>query len=504
MRWTRLALGVGLFAWLAWLVHDLSGGVFGGEAIYLRSGLSMVRGDLYQNPTHMHAPIVKYSFGVAQEMFGVTAINGRLVSIAFGAGTLLGVWYLGRLVASERAGLLAAAALALTYEFVVVTPAVLLETGMLFFLVVAIIALQQWTAGDLDPMYFGVAVFLLGATKVQAGVLVIAILAVAATERPSLRAVGRFAAGAIMAGIVVYLPYLLVPAPDYYGGAGVPGFAQTILDAPLIGGVAYVWAAMLFQNLGHVSAGHGVQFLGESLQRAPFWAYPVWLVTRGGLLHLLGLGTGAYLVVTERSPLARVGGVAVLTFVILSAIPVRLPRYADVLYPMTAVVFAGALDRSIDDAREYVPAARRVLPVAALLLLLPAALSLPATPAPDTGYGEVGDYIETDVPDGSHIVADNPAALSWHLGLTTLDNYNYNVTKAHNYTLASGKTVTLSASGNGCLVVRNAKELPSSFVARYDSRVHHISAEKGPLYIVQDVCGDQTSARNLSASSATP
>jgi hypothetical protein len=82
-------------------------------------------------------------------------------------------------------------------------------------------------------------------------------------------------------------------------------------------------------------------------------------------------------------------------------------------------------------------------------------------------------------------VAENPAAFSWHLGFTSMENYSYDVREEHTHALRSGETVQLSKGGEGCIEVGHECAATSD-ARRVPHRKHHTTESEDYLCILSD------------------
>lgn len=172
--------------------------------------------------------------------FTVSDFAARLMSVAFGVGTVYLVFLVGRLLYGRRAGLVAAALLAVMPYHVVVTRQVLLDGPLVFFSTLTLYLLAKYAVTQ-RPMWLyatGAGMGLTFLSKETGFVLVAAVYAfLALAPRIKVRVRDLAISGAVL--VLTMLPY---PLSLYFGKSGKTGksfFAWQLLRRPNHGAFFY-------------------------------------------------------------------------------------------------------------------------------------------------------------------------------------------------------------------------------------------------------------------------
>src|SRR5215211_2522519 len=116
------------------------------EAVYAGQAASIAGQDAYLPyfPIFRAHPLLFQSLLSLPYRFGVADIVGRMLAAAFGVGTLVVAYHLGKLLYGRRAGLVAMTLLAIMPYHVTVSRQVLLDAPMVFFATAALYALARY------------------------------------------------------------------------------------------------------------------------------------------------------------------------------------------------------------------------------------------------------------------------------------------------------------------------------------------------------------------------
>jgi 4-amino-4-deoxy-L-arabinose transferase-like glycosyltransferase len=419
---------VAIVALLAYYAQDLSGGLWEDEVIYLKSGVSLLTGYPFVNPTHMHAPVGKVVFGVAQ-VAGNDVVGPRFASVVMGLLALVVVYYATvRVTESATAGVLGIVLLGTLPVFVYRVPIALL--GSTLALTMALLVACSLRAARTGSVWWtraaGASATLVGASKVQGGLWALAALGLFAHLHVSGRTQVRdFLLGVIVALPVVYAPFLGATAPAYYAGHTPPAFVHAFGEIPWIGAVGYAYGASLVTNLFHVAENpSGVSPL------AYFW----WIVREGGPFVVLALGGLGYWVLDDsRKTERRVFLWLLAPLAVMLVVPVRAKKNLVGVFVPLAVV-AGVVFR--DATRELELSTNGVRVAAAtvvvlMVLLPPGGIWLSPNPAPDTAHDELYDRFRSE--SDLRIAYDSLIVFDWYNGNRRYDNYTTNYDRARGF-----------------------------------------------------------------------
>jgi 4-amino-4-deoxy-L-arabinose transferase-like glycosyltransferase len=138
-----IALAIGIFL-RYWRLNAL--GFNSDEAVYAGQAASIAHQSEYLPyfPIFRAHPLLFQSLLSLPFRFGVADIVGRMLAAAFGVGTLVVAYHLGKLLYGRRAGLVAMALLAVMPYHVTVSRQVLLDAPMVFFATAALYALARY------------------------------------------------------------------------------------------------------------------------------------------------------------------------------------------------------------------------------------------------------------------------------------------------------------------------------------------------------------------------
>lgn len=436
--------------------ENLSGGVTMDEVFYAQSGLSMFEGYMFGNPTHMHAPLVKYFIGVSQVVFGVSEISIRAPIAIFGLLTVVATYGVGRQVFDRGTGMIAAVLIALLPKYNYYATMAMLDVPLALFVLLAFSTAVFWRRNTKDvwpAAILGVLSVFSGATKVQGAVYVFGILAIViwmlTVERRNQwkKIIIYYAVAATGAFALVYLPFAFSPAPTYYGGAEPPQFAKTFFLIPWIGSVAFAFAASLVHNLSHLDSGHRVIVAGKTYFHPPAWVFFFWVSKQGGIPYLVGIATsiGALLGrFGDRAIQICFGGLLFIPLLIHTGLSVKLSRYLVPLYPLVAlaggwgITQLGSIVLEYGSSREYVcNVSVRQIAIAAVTILLVISLLPPSFATTvteesiqtDSGIDVGANAIVEHGQDEGTITAvvSNPLPYRWYLGEHRVGRFTKNV-----------------------------------------------------------------------------
>src|SRR5215213_11339134 len=140
-----IVLAVGTFL-RCWQLGAL--GFNSDEAVYAGQAASIAGQEAYLPyfPIFRAHPLLFQSLLSLPYRFGVADVVGRILAAAFGVGTLVIAYHLGKLLYGRRAGIVSMALLALMPYHVTVSRQVLLDGPMVFFATTALYALARYCA----------------------------------------------------------------------------------------------------------------------------------------------------------------------------------------------------------------------------------------------------------------------------------------------------------------------------------------------------------------------
>ncbi len=400
----RLGIGAAIAtpALVLRLVHLNALGFNSDEAVYAGQAAS-IAGDpvlsVYFPIFRAHPLLFQTVLSVIYQ-FGVSPLRGRLLSAAFGVGTVFICYLLGKRLYGRRAGAIAALLLAVMPYHVIVSRQVLLDGPMVFFSTVSLYFLARYAQTQRDGMLYGAAAFL-GLT--------------ALTNERSVIMLGG-----------VYLFFALVPAVKVKYHAlllSMVIFVLVVLPYPL---------SILFSGKSTT----GEQFLAWQLFRRAnhgYLFYPTMVPPAIGWVTLLAAAGG--LILMRRSNgwretlLLTWCAVPLIFFEIWS---VKGFQYLLALAPPLAILAGRALsgipDR-VSSALEFEKrGAVRVAAVFIAAALLASASWNQVSPAQAgqsflagsggvPGGREAGEWIEENIPKGSELLAIGPSManiLQWY------------------------------------------------------------------------------------------
>ncbi|MFB6175827.1 MAG: ArnT family glycosyltransferase [Halobaculum sp.] len=457
-----LLVGLGLVRYAG----VLAGGVTHDEVFYAQAGLSMFSGYMYGNPTHMHAPLVKYLIGAGQVLWGVSAVSIRAPIAAVGVLSVYVTYRVGRAVFDRWVGVVGGLLLVSLPAYGYYATMAMLDVPLAVLVTGAFGTVVWWgrTQNRWGPTALGAVTVLMGATKVQGALYVVgavvaaAVLWTAAADRRSVAV--HYAAGVTATFAFVYLPFAFSPSPAYYSGANPPAVVRTLFAVPWLGNVGYAFAAALVHNLSHLGSGHEVTVLGTTYVDPPAWVFGYWLATRGGVPFLIG-AVGALGALSgrwsDRPVRLAVGTLVVGPMVIHSLLTVKLPRYLVPLYPLLAVLAGWIL---VTTARGAV---RRIgspnpsrLSLAVGLLLVAAAVAPPAFAGTgvetdvrtDTGAASVLETTLNSTDGSLTIVTSNPLVFRWYLGEHRVGNFSKQVHDPKTFRVGQRRVVLVGTQGD--------------------------------------------------------
>lgn len=160
LRWGASAV-IGASAMVLRLVHLNALGFNSDEAVYAGQAAS-IAGDAQLQPYfpifRAHPMLFQTTLSVIYQ-FGTSPLAGRLLSVAFGLGTVVLTYRLGAILYGRRAGAVAALILAVMPYHVIVSRQVLLDTPMVFFATLALLLLARFAqGGQVGALYAASAV----------------------------------------------------------------------------------------------------------------------------------------------------------------------------------------------------------------------------------------------------------------------------------------------------------------------------------------------------------
>ncbi len=163
----------------------------------------------------------------------VSDFLARLASVAFGLGTVVMTYLLGKLLYGRRAGLIAAALLAVMPYHVVVTRQVLLDGPMVFFSTLTLYLVARY-ALSLQPAWLFAAAGAMGLTFLskETGIVLAASVYVFIALAPKVRARLRELLIAVAILLVVMLPFPVAMLFSHRSDTGRQFFVWQILRRP--------------------------------------------------------------------------------------------------------------------------------------------------------------------------------------------------------------------------------------------------------------------------------
>jgi 4-amino-4-deoxy-L-arabinose transferase-like glycosyltransferase len=404
------------FGW--WYLTNLNGALSVDETFYARSGLGLLTGDPYQNPTHAFAPTAKYLIGAGQLIFGNTSVGIRLPVALCALATLVVTYRLGTTLQSKLLGLFTSGVVGGTFLFAHHATIGVLDVPLVLFALTGVYAAVHWFRERDRRLLFVLGVAAAAATTTKAYGMVYAVVPIAAVfivlvrERGFRRGLGA-AAPTVVGGIgtlaLVYLPYVFVPHPPVggtLGSGGAMAAARTLLAIPVIGNFVYIFGVGFVTNVLHVGGGHTVTIGGTVYQHAPLWTYFYWVVKHGGyvygLLFTAAVAGSAVRIVTDRDPEAHLLCWSLLVpLASLTLLTVKFPRYILPLFPLAALTggvafarVADALSASISDALPMDSSEQTYARTGIVLVL--AVVLVATTPAGAPFDRSVSDPLRTD------------------------------------------------------------------------------------------------------------
>jgi 4-amino-4-deoxy-L-arabinose transferase-like glycosyltransferase/putative flippase GtrA len=152
ISWTWLALGAILFVAAAarlWALNSV--GFNNDEAVYTGQGAALAADPIYSGLFAIfraHPLLVQFLDSLAFRVLGVGDVAPRLISVAFGLGAVGLVYATGTILYTKRAGLIAAAVLALMPYHVIVTRQALLDGPETTLFLLTIYLLARYARGS--------------------------------------------------------------------------------------------------------------------------------------------------------------------------------------------------------------------------------------------------------------------------------------------------------------------------------------------------------------------
>lgn len=452
-------------------ILNLRGGITMDEAFYAQAGFSFFNGYMYGNPTHMHAPLIKYFIGLSQVLFGPTEVAIRAPIALIGVLSIVATYCVARYVFDRTSGTIAAILVAVLPTYNYYATMAMLDVPLALFVLLAFGTTVWWhrnPSSSKPPAALGILTVFAGATKVQGAIYVFGFLGIL-TWMATIEHRGRwktiflsYAVASAITFAIVYFPFAFSPAPDYYGGTRPPQIAEVLFSIPWLGGVAFAFAASVVHNLSHLDNGHRVVVLAQTYYRPPAWVLLFWFGKYGGVPYLVGLTTSVASVfdrVGDRG--VRIGFTGLLVFPLLThaILSVKLSRYLVPLYPLVAVA-AGwgfvVLARTVLNTYSvdlWTPHSSKFQVISMVIALLLIASLVP--PAFITTVTEESIRTDTGIDDGANIIAEyaereeevtavvsNPLPYRWYLGEKEVGRFTKNVHNPKTFH-SNGASVTL-------------------------------------------------------------
>lgn len=434
-------VGMFLIGFGVWYLANLRGALSIDEAIYAESGVGLLTGDPYRNPTHALAPAAKYATGISQIALGQTSFAARLPAVLFALGTLYATYRLGRRFRGRWLGLTAAILLGSTYLFARYSVRMMLDVPLAFFFTMSLFAVVAYRDHASRPLGIATGALLVGVATVKIYGLLYALplvgfLGLSARRRPGGRIDLRFLRppllGGVALGTLLYVPFVVFPHPPTAGSYGAA--VEAVLALPILGNFAYISGQALAKNVLHLGGGHAITVGGVVYQRPPWWTYWYWFYQFGGYLYVGSLAAFALALPMARRPpdrhLRTLAWVIVVPLVALSALTVKFPRYVLPLYPVVLLAGGSSLLLLLSTARERLrPFLGLGRPTAVPLVVASLLVLSLATPAPlmqtatssireDSGFDHVADVVDSYAQDsdGTDVVLTyHPSALTYYL-----------------------------------------------------------------------------------------
>jgi predicted membrane-bound mannosyltransferase len=224
LLWGLLALAVAIPAVFLRVWHIDSLGVNSDEAVYAGQAASLAA-DPELSPFfpifRAHPLLFQGMLSVVYQFGGVSTLAGRLMSAAFGLGTVVLLYFIGKLLYDRRVGFVAALIGAVMPYLVIVNRQILLDGPMTFFATLALYLMARF-AQSLQPVWLYAASGVLGLTFLakETSILLLggvyAFLALTRTITVRLRH--------IVIASAIYLAIILVyPVTVALSGAGSTG-----------------------------------------------------------------------------------------------------------------------------------------------------------------------------------------------------------------------------------------------------------------------------------------
>lgn len=142
VRENQILSAIVLFAFLLRLSYALSSGMWWDEARYAEFGRGLLSHPLNYSsgiegggPITLYSPVLPYLLFISQAVFGAGLIGARLVNVVLGTIGVAGIYYLGKALYNEKAGLVAAALLSVSPQFWFLNERALMETPEVVFMI---------------------------------------------------------------------------------------------------------------------------------------------------------------------------------------------------------------------------------------------------------------------------------------------------------------------------------------------------------------------------------
>lgn len=334
-----------------------------------------------------YPPMFYFLEGVSFGIFGVGEFAGRLLAMLFSVGTLVLTYKLGKLLYDSRVGLAAAVLLAASPLFFKYSMMVMMDVGIVFFLLLLTYAYFGMTKGKIGPLSFGILWGLAFLYRYEAIFVLPVFVAHAITKER--RILKSLALSFVLAVLIVS-----------------PWAAATLLRPSSAEGNSELswWFSIMFNRYhGQGSRGLDPAYFVKLLPVQ--MSFPVAILGGAGVLYWL-FWKGRKKTESEKEIGLVLLALAATVYLFFSLTPVRMYRYTLPILPIVAIFGAGLLVSLSERLKKMWWVGPAALAVLALTSAVQYEANLYALDAPFSNY----EYGVPQVEEAARYLVENSGA----------------------------------------------------------------------------------------------